>query len=612
MTFDYRCLTGTNCVHPILHDQWQWNLQSSGLTTVAVSVDNLNRLYLAAVTPTNSVVIQRYDGDGTSSLTPVTISNSLAPQIAAVVNSNLVVTARTAVSSSAVTWTDSASLTVTLGPLPALAFTVALLNASGQWLWQAAVTSAPAAVSGYDPIAVAVDASGLITVAFDTSSAAAVTFYDADGLENFAVIGATGSGDQCLFAQLNASGYWQWVARVDGQGTNEVTPTVAVEPCGTIYVAGSSPPTSQPGFYQADGTLTFTLPASASNSVQIWLGALSAFGQWQWRARLDGVNSTLNAVRPHLALDVSGNLFLAFTRSSIAISGYSSDNLSIPVATLPSVATNAAIGLCKYNSTGILYGGAYALALNASSLTATSLALDGVGQCYLTGVSTGATGNAILDFFGAAGELDLTLPLGATGTIIYLAVLNAEGVWSRGYHVQDVGTMTTSPAVAVDCSFRAYLAGTQLPGHGSLHYYNPDNSLAMLSAVLTPAATGPNLFLGSIVNEALSAPLLAWVVGVTGSNVEVIFDGGAAVCQTLCAGQTYYYDHETGQLTTCSRSTAGVPYRLLGWACSTSQLLLQPSPTICWPVRSCCPDSSSAAICAAFAAPSKSNLCPFP
>jgi len=150
--------------------------------------------------------------------------------------------------------------------------------------------------------------------------------------------------------KYNSAGAVQWVARYSGPGVgSDACNSIAVDVDGNVYVAGSS--------YGIGTYLDFTTIKYNSAGTQ------------QWIAVYDGPGVSGDEARS-LALDDNGNVY---------VTGYSDGNgTAYDYVTAKYDAAGSLIWMTRYNGPGNGYD------------IATSLALDGSGNVYVTGRSYGS------------------------------------------------------------------------------------------------------------------------------------------------------------------------------------------------------------------------------
>ncbi|MCX6639342.1 MAG: SBBP repeat-containing protein [bacterium] len=149
--------------------------------------------------------------------------------------------------------------------------------------------------------------------------------------------------------KYNTAGVQQWVARYNGPGNSgDEAHSLAVDGNGNVYVTGFC---IVSGVYRDYATIKY-----------------NATGVQQWEACYNGPGNQLD--EPHsLAVDANGNVY---------VTGYSFGN-----------GTSGDYATIKYNAAGVQQ---WEMRYNGPSNyedMATSLAVDGVGNVYVTGYSTG-------------------------------------------------------------------------------------------------------------------------------------------------------------------------------------------------------------------------------
>ena len=223
-------------------------------------------------------------------------------------------------------------------------------------------------------------------------------------------LGANASSDYVTI-RYNRNGKMQWIARYDGPGRNDAANALALDKAGNVYVTGRSPI----GLDLDEIDLDYTTIKYNKNGKQLWLNrydgpvagnlydealALTvdesenayvtgrsagsnledandyatvkydANGNEQWASRYNGPgNSTDDALS--LAVD---------TRHNVYVTGYSAvepDQVNYDYATIRYDANGKEVWVSRYNGPA------------DENDQATSLALDGGGNVYVTGRSTG-------------------------------------------------------------------------------------------------------------------------------------------------------------------------------------------------------------------------------
>ncbi len=241
-----------------------------------------------------------------------------------------------------------------------------------------------------------------------------------DGSGNVYVTGySTGpaSGYDYATIKYNSSGIQQWVARYDGPGNGtDLAFSIAVDGSGNVYVTGFS-----------------TGPASGYDYATI---KYNSSGIQQWVARYDGPGDT-NDYANAIAVDGSGNVYVTGGSggSRVGCGGACDDYATI-----------------KYNSSGIQQWVARYNGSDYGHNDAQAMAIDGLGNVYVTGISWGGGGSGTFDDYA-------TVKYDTSGTQQWVARYNGPGIFG------DVGR-----AIAVDASGNVYVTGESM-GSGSGYDY---------------------------------------------------------------------------------------------------------------------------------------------
>ncbi len=178
-----------------------------------------------------------------------------------------------------------------------------------------------------------------------------------DGRGNVYVTGSSGDSaniSDYATVKYNASGIQQWAARYKGPGiplsaANDLAYSVAVDGSGNVYVTGES--------IEANG--------STNDYATIKYDSL---GVEQWVSRYGGIATNSADKASSLALDNSGNVY---------VTGRSGSGTNVNYATI------------KYNSSGIQQWAQRYNGPGNSIDEASSVVLDGSGNVYVTGWSSG-------------------------------------------------------------------------------------------------------------------------------------------------------------------------------------------------------------------------------
>ena len=177
---------------------------------------------------------------------------------------------------------------------------------------------------------------------------------DAEG--NVYVTGRSYYSEETLFdyatVKYNASGVQQWVATYNGPGNGyDIASSLAVDAEGNVYVTGHS--------YKID-------PHESYDYVTIKYNPL---GEEQWVKRFSGSSGTGDDEATSITLDTEGNVY---------VTGHSEDELNFAdYTTVKYNSSGEEQWVAQYNGPGIMD-------------FATSVLVDGKGNVYVTGHSTGS------------------------------------------------------------------------------------------------------------------------------------------------------------------------------------------------------------------------------
>jgi uncharacterized delta-60 repeat protein len=340
-------------------------------------------------------------------------------------------------------------------------YTTIKYNAAGEQQW---VTIYNGPENSYDGVnALAIDGGGNVYVTGSSSSSAFGTSYD------YATI------------KYNTAGAQQWVARYDGLGnSSDGAIALTVDVAGNVYVTGTSADSS--GASSDYATIKY-----------------NAAGAQQWVTHYNGPRNDEDFAKA-LAVDGAGNVYVTGTSAD---PGTSDD-----YATL------------KYNAAGVGQWVARYDGPGNSVDEAKALAVDGAGNIYVAGYSTGS----------GTSEDYATLKYNAAGVQQWVARYNGPG------NSYDAATI-----VAVDGAGNVYVTGTS-EGSGTFadyatikynaagvqqwvaRYDGPGNSIDWATALAVDGA-GNVYVTGNFTIKYNAAGIQQWVVQYNGVASALAIDG---------------------------------------------------------------------------------------
>ncbi len=243
------------------------------------------------------------------------------------------------------------------------------------------------------------------------------------GSADFGTTTLTAQGGNDVFvAKLSSSGNWLWAVSAGGAYDDAGT-GIIVDALGDVYICG----------YFQDIIYFGTQWYSSEGNYDFYVAKLNSSGVWQWANSAGGVgNDMANA----LALGPTGELF---------VTGSFSGTMTVANATL-NTSGNTDIFIALVNSTNGMFIDAIS-AGGANADTATSIAVDLSGRCYIAG------GYTLSTTFGA-----ITLTAAGSFSDVFVARLSPTGGWdwaiSGGGSMHDVAN-----GLALDASDNCYVIG---------------------------------------------------------------------------------------------------------------------------------------------------------
>ena len=247
----------------------------------------------------------------------------------------------------------------------------------------------------------------------------------------------TGTSEEIFVAKYNASGALVWAKRAGGSFGGDEGHGVAVDGAGNSYVTGSFEDSATFGAGEAnEATLSGTF-------LEIFVAKYNASGELVWAKRAGGSSSV--EVGNGIAVDGTGNSYVTgfFFESSTFGPGEANQT------TLTGAFEQ--IFVAKYDASGALVWAKRAGGSSDVGVRAHSIAADGAGSSYVTGLFREAT------TFGP-GEANETI-LFASSQEVFVAKYDANGalMWAKraGGPNGDVGN-----GIAVDDAGNSYITGS--------------------------------------------------------------------------------------------------------------------------------------------------------
>lgn len=295
---------------------------------------------------------------------------------------------------------------------------VNLYSQKCQWAQEVVGTGKSYSRNDY-PASLAVDVAGNVYMAVNFNSPT-LNFNNGDSITN------TGLTDVCI-AKFNANGVCQWAQKIGGT-RDDVIFSIAIDPTGNIYTAG----------YFRSPTLYFNNGVSLkiNNSDDVYIAKYNSNGICQWAQEMSGAGDEYNL---SLTLDYSGNIYGTGFFDSPTL------NFNNGVSLTNSGARDGY--LVKYNSSGICQ---WAQIIGGTSFeSVASIAIDSVGNLYVSGSSIGST----INFNNG---ISVTNP---APEAIFIAKYNSSGLcqWAE---IINGDSNTNLPTLATDSYGAVYIFGS--------------------------------------------------------------------------------------------------------------------------------------------------------
>lgn len=353
--------------------------------------------------------------------------------------------------------------------------------------------------------------------------------FDADAA-NTQYLSSNGGSIDIFLAKYNAAGVYVWAKRIGGTSTDQGY-AVAVDASGNSYITGHFQGANV-DFDPNAGTQDL----SSTGFSDIFLAKYDVSGNYIWAKKMGGTSDEIGYA---IAIDALGNSYITgeFTGSNADF-----DPDAVNTQILSSNIGSVDLFFAKYDASGN-----YVWAKGIGGLWSDygrSIAVDGSGNCYITG---DFRGNA--DFDPGAGVQDLA---GSSYTNdIFIAKYDASGayVWAKS-----IGTDSGADGgygLAIDATGNSYSTGSFVgtvdfdPGAGSVSlsgstslttngYLLQMNSDGNYISAMALGFYSPNALtdIGSAIKVDASGN--SYVLGTFSGTVD--FDAGAAVQDLTSAG----------------------------------------------------------------------------
>lgn len=135
-----------------------------------------------------------------------------------------------------------------------------------------------------------------------------IEFYDKD--KTTTVIGSAGqNSSQVFIGKLDAEGFWEWSAKIDATGVDEISPSVSADCFGNIFVGAVGGQTGVINFVNGEGNVDFTGPEFSFDGNKIFIGKITNEGFWDWQASVDSIQDDFQNVK--IVADNCGGVFVA-------------------------------------------------------------------------------------------------------------------------------------------------------------------------------------------------------------------------------------------------------------------------------------------------------------
>lgn len=294
------------------------------------------------------------------------------------------------------------------------------------------------------------------------------------GLDNLGGSNFT-KGDLVAFTQSNIKTtqtvhkllceQWEWSVSIGNTGStdNIVHPSIAIDSCNNIYIAGVGPSNGLSRYYNKDNDLD--LQGILTSTRPIFVGKVNPNGYWEWTATID---SETNDQTPKIATNpcTTGNVYVC--GNSTGTPTYYNSNGTTGL--IGRTSTTAQIYMGQLKPTGF-WNWSVSISPDVNSLRPNVVA-DGVGNAYLTGTTIVSGTPVYYDRNGNTGLVGRT----SSSAQIFMGRVNSNGYWDWAVSIDN---FTANPSVTVDCAGNVYLAGNGAINTQPIFYDRNGNSQLM-------------------------------------------------------------------------------------------------------------------------------------
>jgi hypothetical protein len=432
---------------------------------------------------------------------------------------------------------------------------VCKLKPTGQWEWITSIEN------GGIQVSIDTDSCGNIYAASLNTNAAPI-FYDAgpDGStittgNEIVGLASTSTTDVAIYvSKLKPTGKWEWVAAINSPAP-ELIPSIAVDSCSNIYVAGYGAAGEIPLFYDTgpNGSTISTGnelmgKSTVTGDIQIFVGKIKTNGKWEWVA---GIDSPENDGSPSVSTDSCGNIYVTGFGSSGTAPTFYNAGVTGNTTTL----NNHISGRTSVNSQ-IFIG-----KLVQDGRWIWAVAIDDV-------LSTDEKGKEIIANIEGISFTNGSVTVDNCGNI-YVAGAAASEVAPTFYNAGPDGSTIQGPT------------GDELFGKQTI-------------------SSNPQIFIGKLANDPKTQPVIGIVQQVDQiNNCAVIKFGGVVDAnqdEPLEPGCPYYIssygpvDPTVSKLTTepCNPDVCNCPNRCLGVSCDEESIIWELEDPLCVKPKCCC------------------------